>query len=305
MIMMKAKYMLPLLALSVTSAYAGERETFDFGWKFKYFGSFDPSNAGIATASTGHQGDHPEAYAVDNNMDTRWCAPNHKNGHIFIVSPGFKDPVKLFLIYWEKPNNFDVVIKVNCWDESKNFSLSFNQGGQAASFVMMPEPTAIRNVEVTVPKGADIKQWMSIREILFTGANDEHLKVRRGPGALVHAAVDADETGYKPVQLPHDWAIESPFLEAEPNETGKLPWKGWGWYRKNFEVPADFNPGKDRWYLDFDGVMSRPLIYVNGQKAGEWAYGYNSFRVDITPYLKPGQQNLVAVMASNLELSTR
>lgn len=305
MIMMKAKYVLPLLALSVTSAYAGERETFDFGWKFKYFGSFDPSNAGIATASTGHQGDHPEAYAVDNNMDTRWCAPNQKNGHIFIVSPGFKDPVKLFLIYWEKPNNFDVVIKVNCWDESKNFSLSFNQGGQAASFVMMPEPTAIRNVEVTVPKGANIKQWMSIREILFTGANDEYLKVRRGPGALVHAAVDADETGYKPVQLPHDWAIESPFLEAEPNETGKLPWKGWGWYRKNFEVPADFNSGKDRWYLDFDGVMSRPLIYVNGQKAGEWAYGYNSFRVDITPYLKPGQQNLVAVMASNLELSTR
>lgn len=305
MCMMKARYMLPLLALSMATAWAGERETFDFGWKFKYFGPQDPSNAGIPTASTGHQGDHPEAYAIDNNLDTRWCAPNQKNGHRFIVTPGFKDPVKLFLIYWEKPNNFEVVIKVTCWDESKNCTLSFNQGGQAASFVMMPEPAAIRYVEVSVPGGTDISQWMSIREILFTGANDEPLKVRRGPGAFVHADVDADETGYKPVQLPHDWAIESPFLEAEPNETGKLPWKGWGWYRKNFDVPADFNPEKDRWYLDFDGVMAQPQIYVNGKKAGEWAYGYNSFRVDISPFLKPGQQNLVAVMASNLELSTR
>ena len=302
---MNAKYLFSLMALGVAAAYAGERESFDFDWKFKYFGSYDPANAGIPTASSGHQGDHPEAHAIDNNMETRWCAPNEEEGHRFIVAPGFKDPVKLFLIYWEQPSTFDVEIKVTCWDESKNFSLSFKQGGQAASFVMMPEPTAIRYVEVCVPKGTDMTQWMSIREILFTGADDKPLKVRRGPGALVHGAVDADETGYKPVQLPHDWAIESPFLEKEPNETGKLPWKGWGWYRKNFEVPANFNPEKDRWYLDFDGVMSQPKIYVNGQKAGEWAYGYNSFRVDITPYLKAGQQNLVAVMASNLELSTR
>ena len=47
MITMKAKYMLPLLAMSVASAYAGERETFDFGWKFKYFGSGDPAEAGV------------------------------------------------------------------------------------------------------------------------------------------------------------------------------------------------------------------------------------------------------------------
>ena len=304
-IAMNAKHILPLIALGIAAAQAGERETFDFGWKFKYFGGFDPADAGSPTWASGYQGNHSAALAVDGKLDTRWCAPNEKSGHRLVIAPGFDDPVKLFLIYWEMPSTFDVHIKVVCQDESKNFELSFNQGGQAASFVEMPEPAAIRYVVVTVPKGTHSRQWMSVREVLFTGADDKPLKVRRGPNALVHAAVNASEVGYKPVQLPHDWAIESPFLEAEPNETGKLPWNGWGWYRKNFDVPADFDPNKERWYLDFDGVMSRPQIYVNGQKAGEWAYGYNSFRVDITPFLKPGQKNLVAVMASNLALSTR
>ena len=305
LIAMNVKYILPLIALGLASAHAGERETFDFGWKFKYFGGFDPADAGSPTWCDGYQGGHPASHAVDGNMDTRWCAPDSENGHILAVAPGFEDPVKLFLIYWEFPCDFDVHIKVVCYDESKNFELSFNQGGQAASFVQMEEPAAIRYVIVTVPQGAHSRQWMSVREILFTGADNKPLKVKRGPSATVHSAVGASEVGYKNVQLPHDWAIESPFLEAEPNETGKLPWNGWGWYRKHFDVPADFDSSKDRWYLDFDGVMSRPQIYVNGQKAGEWAYGYNSFRVDITPYLKPGEDNLVAVMASNLPLSTR
>ena len=302
---MNARYILPLIALGIASAHAGERETFDFGWKFKYFGGFDPADAGSPTWCSGYQGGHPASHAVDGNMDTRWCAPNSDASHKLVIAPGVKDAVKLFYIYWEKPNMFDVNVKVVCHDESKNFEATFNQGGQAASYVELPEPTAVRYVIVSVPKGTSSTQWMSVREVLFTGADNKPLKVQRGPGATAQAAVDASEIGYKQVQLPHDWAIESPFLEAEPNETGKLPWNGWGWYRKNFDVPATFDATKERWYLDFDGVMSRPQIYVNGQKAGEWAYGYNSFRVDITPFLKAGQKNLVAVMASNLQLSTR
>lgn len=304
-IVMNAKHILPLIALSLATVSAGERETFDFGWKFKYFGGNDPADSGSPTWCTGYQGGHPASHAVDGNMDTRWCAPNSETGHKLVIAPGFTDPVKLFFIYWEKANMFDVNVKVVCHDESKNLNLSFNQGGQAASFVILPEPASIRYVVVSVPKGTQSTQWMSVREVLFTGADNKPLKPRRGPGAMAHAAVDADEIGYKTVQLPHDWAIESPFLEAEPNETGKLPWNGWGWYRKNFDVPATFDATKERWYLDFDGVMSRPQIYVNGKKAGEWAYGYNSFRVDITPFLEAGKKNLVAVMASNLPLSTR
>ena len=110
--------------------------------------------------------------------------------------------------------------------------------------------------------------------------------------------------GFKPVQLPHDWAIESPFLANEPNETGKLPWNGNAWYVKDFDVPSGFDAKKERWFLDFDGVMQRPIIFVNGAKAGEWRYGYASFRVDVTPLLKRGR-NTVAVHVSNPPRSTR
>lgn len=110
---------------------------------------------------------------------------------------------------------------------------------------------------------------------------------------------------YREVQLPHDWAIESRFLPQEPNETGKLPWNGHGVYHKIFDVPADFSAEKERWYLDFDGVMSQPKIYINGKLAGEWAYGYSSFRVDATPHLLPGKKNQIAVYAHNKPRSTR
>ncbi len=302
---MNAKHILPLIALGVAAAQAGERETFDFGWKFKYFGPNDPAEAGSPTWTNGHQGGHPASNAVDGNLETRWCARDQKPGHKLAIAPGVRDKVKLFMIYWEKPNNFKIDVNVICEDESKNCEFSFWNGGQAASFVVLPEPATIRYVMISVNDGTNINQWASIREVLFTGDNDRPLKVQRGPSALTHGQTNIDESDYKPVQLPHDWAIESPFLEDEPNETGKLPWRGWGWYRKNFDVPADFDATKDRWYLDFDGVMANPQVYVNGNKAGEWAYGYNSFRVDITPYLKPGEKNLVAVMASNLALSTR
>ncbi len=123
-------------------------------------------------------------------------------------------------------------------------------------------------------------------------------------GADEVAQIGYDDKDFAAVQLPHDWAIESPFLADEPNETGKLPWNGFGWYRKMLRIPSSFNAQKDRYYLDFDGVMSSPKIYVNGKLAGEWAYGYASFRVDITPFIHSGD-NVVAVIASNRPRSTR
>lgn len=112
-----------------------------------------------------------------------------------------------------------------------------------------------------------------------------------------------DDSAWRAVQLPHDWAIESPFLAEEPNETGKLPWNDIGWYRKEFTVPA--NEAGSRFYLDFDGVMSMPKVYVNGQFAGEWAYGYSSFRIDITDLLKFGEKNVISVRANNPPNGTR
>ncbi|MBN1831258.1 MAG: DUF4982 domain-containing protein [Deltaproteobacteria bacterium] len=105
---------------------------------------------------------------------------------------------------------------------------------------------------------------------------------------------DFNDSGWEPMRLPHDWAIAGPFDPAGDGSTGKLPWKGVGWYRKTFTLDAD-DKGR-RVYFDFDGVMAFPRVYINGRIAGEWDYGYNSFRVDATPYVEFGKSNLIAVV---------
>lgn len=85
--------------------------------------------------------------------------------------------------------------------------------------------------------------------------------------------------------------------------TGKLPWKGIGWYRKHFTVPA-----KDRGrqvYPDFDGAMANAEIWLNGHKVGHRPYGYISSRVDLTPYVRWGEENVVAVRLDTEKLGSR
>src|SRR5262245_31083944 len=116
-------------------------------------------------------------------------------------------------------------------------------------------------------------------------------------------AVKFDDSSWQAVRLPHDWAISGPFDPNQPGHSAKLPWKGVGWYRKTFTLPAA-DAGKQV-YLDFDGVMAFPKVYINGQLAGEWDYGYMSFRVDATPYVKFGAPNTIAVRADTTKHGTR
>ena len=102
-----------------------------------------------------------------------------------------------------------------------------------------------------------------------------------------------DDSGWRKLDLPHDWAIEGPFRIELEGSTGKLPYKGIGWYRKHFAF-SSVDTGK-RIFLDFDGAMANAQVWVNGQYAGTWPYGYTSFRIDITPYLILGSDNIVAV----------
>jgi beta-galactosidase len=117
-------------------------------------------------------------------------------------------------------------------------------------------------------------------------------------GSRVAEAASMEMTGYnddnwKKIALPHDWAIEGPFRIDLPGESGKLPYKGIGCYRKYFDVPL-YDKGK-QFFLDFDGAMANAQVWVNGNYAGGWPYGYTSFRIDLTPFLRYGQKNLVAV----------
>ncbi|MBN1766137.1 MAG: DUF4982 domain-containing protein [Sedimentisphaerales bacterium] len=128
-------------------------------------------------------------------------------------------------------------------------------------------------------------------------------KFARGEQDESVVELEFDDSDWQAICLPHDWAISGPFNPEENGYAGKLPWKGVGWYRKTFALAKEDN-GK-RVYFDFDGVMAFPRIYVNGQLAGEWDYGYMSFRVDATPYVRFGQTNVIAVEVDTRQHGTR
>ena len=288
----------------LTFSHAAERECFDFGWKFRYMGRSLPMNHSDSPAiASGAEDLNGPDKAVDGNLNTRWCAPDSVPGHYLQVFTGTNQKIKTILIQWENKNNFEVDVEIVSGSRQKTRTIAMN-GQDTLRIPVGNRP--VRSVKLTVNKGTHGSEWASIREVVFLNADGDAVPLKKSMGRATGAlAVGYDDSEFKDVQLPHDWAIESPFLVNEPNETGKLPWNGWGCYRKEFTVPADFDASKDRYYLDFEGVMSCPKVYVNGEFAGEWAYGYNSFRVDMTPFLNAGKKNLVSVQASNLPSSTR
>ena len=80
-----------------------------------------------------------------------------------------------------------------------------------------------------------------------------------------------DDSKWQTVSVPHDWAISEPTIVDGDSNTGKLPWKGEGWYRRSLDIPAGY-AGKTV-YLIFDGIMSQPEIFVNGQLAANGITG--------------------------------
>ena len=112
-----------------------------------------------------------------------------------------------------------------------------------------------------------------------------------------------DDARWRQLDLPHDWGVEGPFRAEIPGNTGKLPWAGIGWYRKTFAVAA--SAAAHRLYLDIDGAMAQAKVWLNGQYVGEWPYGYASFRLDLTPFVKYGAQNTVAIRLDNPPESSR
>ena len=115
--------------------------------------------------------------------------------------------------------------------------------------------------------------------------------------------VKFDDSQWQPVSIPHDWAITGPFVTGGDGNTGKLPWKGEGWYRCKLDIPPTFE-GK-RIYLLFDGIMSSPEIFINGRPAGSWDYGYNSFYLDITGLVMVNAPNTIAIHADTRNHDSR
>ena len=108
-----------------------------------------------------------------------------------------------------------------------------------------------------------------------------------------------NDTGWRRVDLPHDWSIEGPFDET--NKTGPagayLP-NGIGWYRKHFTLPETFSAR--RVSVEFDGVMANSDVWINGFHLGKRPFGYVGFSYDLTGHLNFGsKENVLAVRADN------
>ena len=100
-----------------------------------------------------------------------------------------------------------------------------------------------------------------------------------------------DDAHWPTVTLPHTYNVPD-------GETGGTPYRGAAWYRRTLDVRAD---GGTRRILEFDAATLAADVWVNGHRAGRHEGGYARFRVDITPWLRPGR-NQLAVRVDNSKL---
>ncbi|MCA1745518.1 MAG: DUF4982 domain-containing protein [Bacteroidales bacterium] len=135
-----------------------------------------------------------------------------------------------------------------------------------------------------------------------------HVRPEGQPGQnFPFVKADFADSLWQTVDLPHDWAIEGPFMAGESAEVGggmgRLPSHGVAWYRKKLDISE--SDAHKRTYLEVDGAMSYAMVWLNGHLVGGWPYGYNSWRVDLTPYLNFGGDNQLAIRLDNPNHSSR
>ena len=117
-------------------------------------------------------------------------------------------------------------------------------------------------------------------------------------GDFDFAKVTFDDSKWRSLNLPHDWAVELPFVRDEvQNSHGykpvgrRYPESSVGWYRRSFDIPAS-DKGR-RVAIDFDGAFRDVLVFVNGCFIGRNDNGYAPFHFDITDFLILGQKNCI------------
>ncbi|HWI58829.1 MAG TPA: beta-galactosidase GalB [Bacillota bacterium] len=176
-----------------------------------------------------------------------------------------------------------------------------NPAGTAAQ----TNANTVANQSGTSNQPAVIKPW-----ILPTGNDflkDPARKFARpggNPGdGVAYVQPDFNDSSWRQVNLPHDWAIEGPFTTQGGGGMGRLPSSGVGWYRKQLSIPAQ-DAGKSI-FLDVDGAMSYAAVWLNGQLVGGWPFGYASWRLDLTPYVTPGGKNELVIRLDNPPNSSR
>lgn len=159
------------------------------------------------------------------------------------------------------------------------------------------------------PSGQFLKNW------ILPSANDfikdpakHHQRPDGDPGKdFPFVQNNFNDVDWESVSLPHDWAIKGPFYTGPNPEVGggmgRLPSHGVAWYRKKLNI-NNAEKGKSI-YIEIDGAMSYAMVWLNGKLVGGWSYGYNSFRLDLTPYINFGGDNQLAIRLDNPPNSSR
>jgi beta-galactosidase len=143
----------------------------------------------------------------------------------------------------------------------------------------------------------------------FGFGKDQRTFAKAGKDVAAPCALDFDDGSWSPINLPHDWAVELPFVPSVNPPDGddpraahgfkplgrEFPQTSIGWYRRVFDLPAS-DVGK-RLTLEFDGVFRNCIVMLNGYAVGRNASGYASFQIDITDFANTGGKNTLVVRA--------
>jgi beta-galactosidase len=311
--------------LADNSTLPRERVSLNAGWRFARFdlvpsGSHSPKPGQVAKAVTASSEETDKGNTVDKAIDgdssTRWCAADGSMNQWIAIDFGKIIPLGSVEIEWENTLAYQYKIEVS--DEGKSWKTAVDrtQNHDAANLDKAALDSAGRFVRVTVT-GVPEDKWASICElrvldpagnrlqppVLVGGTNQLQAVALEDSAAVSPESVGFNDSDWRKLDLPHDWGIEGPFKQEYPGETGKLPWWGTGWYRNHLDVPAT-DKGKQI-YLDVDGAMSHAKVWLNGQLVGGWPYGYASWRVDLTPFVKFGADNVIAIRLDNPPNSSR
>lgn len=160
--------------------------------------------------------------------------------------------------------------------------------------------------KLAAPAGTVLKPWiLPTGNAFIADPARRHVRPAGDPGSDVpFVRADFDDSSWRTLSLPHDWAVEGPFLETgDFGGMGRL--KSWGvaWYRRAFDLPAT-DAGRTV-LLEVEGAMSYATVWLNGRLVGGWPFGYSSWQVDLTPYLVVGGRNQLAIRLDNPPSSSR
>ena len=306
-----------LLSLLTGCAHANlprSSALFNDSWKFARFGTmpdgsenFEPGgvvpNFFTSASSEAMEQDGEVAHIIDGDLNTYWNSAAKKHEWV-AVNFRAKHSVSGVWIKWGFAGapGITVDIKPNGkkWKLISDLKNNRKEGEIRIDFPNPVETYGIKINLVKMPKHG----WPRIGELIIYDAAGKPIKFdMRKDSRPVPSVTNFDDTSWEKLNLPHDWAIKGPFNINLDHATALLPWRGIGWYRKSFSIPeSDKNKCI---YLDFDGAMANSSVYLNGKYVGGWPYGYNSFRIDLTPYLKFGKENTLAVRLDTEHLGSR